>query len=269
MDHSSFRILTDERSLYGCRMDHLSEYWQMGGACMRVGGEWAILQNTDRWEKPVWAENGPFFWILTDERSLYGCRMDHSSEYWQMGEACMVVRAENGPLCRILTDMRGTCWRFNGQQRMACAWRLLVVHQNMPLHTGSCLRNSQTLSKDHFPRRRNCSITHTVWTQVSSWINIYNGWTSHLSCILFSLWYNCIGWLGVKNSYLSCILFLSSVVWPLSSLFCCCFSNLPSADYLFPRPWPKMPFFQNLGPNAILNTKHQVIYLPKCSKTLA
>ena len=30
-----------------------------------------------------------------------------------------------------------------------------------------------------------------------------------------------------------------------------------------------MPFFQNLGPNAILNIKHQVTYLPKRSKTLA
>ena len=158
-----FWILTDGRSPCGCRMDH-PEYWQ---------------------EEPVWAENGPFFGILTDGRSLYGCRMDHSSQYWQMGEASIVVCVENGPLWRILTDMRGTCWRFSGQQRMACpimtcAWWLLAVQQNMPkenvhsfclVHTGSCLRNSQTLSKDHFLRRRNCSITHTVWTQVSSWIN--------------------------------------------------------------------------------------------------
>ena len=63
-----------------------------------MGGEWTILQKTDRWEEPVWAENGPFFrtdrweelvWAengpffrrLTDGRSLYGRRMDHSSEY--------------------------------------------------------------------------------------------------------------------------------------------------------------------------------------------
>ena len=63
-----------------------------------MGGEWTILQKTDRWEEPVWAENGPFFRILTDGRSLYGRRipffriltdgrslygrrMDHSSEY--------------------------------------------------------------------------------------------------------------------------------------------------------------------------------------------